>query len=204
MSQYKQKHRLSQCWKLSLLAVTMFACRAGGDMNSRQSGSGENSSKGTVEVSVDVSNESPDEFRSAGDSVQIGGTNLTSTDVEDTLIIYRLTTGGPIELERKQFKGSQLSFKIPAGDYYTFQLDSSKLGALLPPSFNKFKKVQARVSMDRTSTISSKIATLISENARSGHKSSIDIIESKTLAARDVYTVDTTRRRATSYIFAAY
>lgn len=188
MKVFKQYGEICRSMKVSIFMVAMLGCRAGGDVNSRNSGA--DSSTGTVEVSIEVSDESADEFRPGGDSVQIGGTNLAASESDETLVIYSLTPTGRIEVDRKQYKGNYLSFKIPAGQYYSFEVVGSKLAAVIPPSIGR-SKVQARVSIDRTSTISSKIATMIAENASRGDKPSIDIIQSKTLAARDLYTLAT-------------
>lgn len=176
---------------MSVLIFTIlmyFNCNGGIKKNETSSNTQENEEG--VTVTAEVEDEDSVEFVQAGESVQIGGTNLTQTTRKLTIHAIDIDSSGvkEVEVHSEDLVGNTFEVsKLPIGKFMRITLDDEK-GAIIPPivAVGGVNSFNIKVLVDGEMTIALKLFDLILDKAKNGDESAAQIVREKTLNVIDL------------------
>ena len=155
------------------------------------SSSGDENETRTVEISGIIEDDQPIEFTAVDEPVSIVGVNLTgipdikiqayaSDQMGDELLVSS-------EVSTKSFK---LKFKAPPEKYIKILIqrqDGAKLGTVLPAPFDS--DISAVTTVNRTSTIATKLFDITTKKARSGDQEALQALSDNALAVHHMIQI---------------
>ncbi len=169
--------------------LSYFNCRGGTKEGNETSNTNQNSEEG-VTITAEVEDEDSVEFVQAGESVQIGGTNLTSSTRKLTIYAVEMNNGSVKEtaVHSEDLVGNTFEVtNLPLKTFLRIELNDEK-GAIVQPILTKdeanFAKI--RVLVDGEMTIALKLFDLILKQAKNGDQDAIKIVSERTLNVLDL------------------
>jgi len=170
--------------KIWLLMFASFACKKSGG------GAGANTPQpsGQIDASATVTDDNPAEFVQAGDSVQIGGTNLVADQAYN--IELRLISAAN---SKTIYQGASSTPSFPvsfAGSGYVIAYaatpDGRTLAAVMAQAYNN---QTANIRFDRTSTAAAKILEIIANDAKNGSPDARSAISNFLISVPQLYSL---------------
>ena len=183
------------------LCLPVSCKKSGSSTKGPSSPAGETTTEGDTEIEVSgtIKDEVATEFVESSDSVDISGVNLLAS-TSHVVTAFSLDAGGnKRQIFSQKFASRFFYFKakVQSKQYLQLQVvrqsDGGEFGALLPPPTADKAAV---MSVDRTTTIASKIFDIISDRAKSGKQESVEAIQSRSVSVADVLMVAQSVRRA--------
>ena len=178
-----------------LILVAVLSCA-----NNRNTSSQKDSKpEGTVQVQGTTKDEGPVEYTQDGDSVSIGGTNLTGSATATyaiTATVIRST--GTTQVYSGVSEGPDFSFSVVASGYVRIDVTrgNQTLSAVIPPNFNNNRTTTDFVTVDRTTTIAAKLMTIIGEKSVAGNHDAMIAMAHWGISVADLYILASSARRA--------
>jgi len=176
-------HMWLKAFIFTMIAITSVSCKKS---SSGAGGGSASQPNGNVDAEASVTQDNPADFVQAGDSVQIGGTNLTAPS--DYQIEARLVTAND---SRTIYQGSSSSsaFKLSfvGSGYviiYTKTPDGRTLAAVTAQAY---ENQTANIRFDRTSTAGAKLLEIIAEDARNGNPDARSAISNFLISVPQLY-----------------
>jgi len=152
-----------------------------------------------IEVSGAINDEDPVHFTQANDSVEISGVNLTATTSYEVTAYSLLSDGLKTLVYRGNFSEPKFAFKSKVPPKFLSievirQPDGARFGSVLPPIS---KSRSAKVIMDRTTSISLKLMTVILDQAQKGDVRARSAINDGMISVADLLVLAQSVRRTT-------
>jgi hypothetical protein len=174
---------------LIVATLSYFNCR-GGNKEANDTASTDQNTEEGVTVSAQVEDDDSVEFVQAGESVQIGGTNLTQTTRKLTIYSVDVENAGVKEevLHTEDLTGNTFEVKnLPLNKFMRITIDSDK-GAIIQPiiSDSGAKTATIKLSIDGEMTIALKLFDLILKQVKDADLVASKIVQEKTLNIIDL------------------
>lgn len=178
---------------LILSAFIYFNCHGKNKEQKNDTSSSEGEAEEGVSVTAEVGEDDSVEFVQAGESVQIGGTNLTQSSRKVIVWQLEFSATGVQEniIAEVAFEGNSFELKkLPFKSFLRFDIDGIR-GAVLQPIISETaeKSIKTKIVFDGDMTVAAKIYELIIAKAKSGNSVARQIIEEQSLNIIDLVSV---------------
>ena len=180
---------------ISLVFGALVACSSKSETSSQK----DSKPEGNVQVQGNTKDEDNVDFKQADESVQIGGTRLTSSSSNSYSITATLIKStGFKQIYTGVSDTANFSLNIVAAGYVRVDVTTGDrtLSAVLPPDFNTVGATKVKMTIDRTTSIAAKIMTIIGDKAAAGDAAAKLALDKWSIPVSDLYTVASSARRA--------
>ena len=181
-----KKYWILSTWITLSVPAVFIGCGTSTTTDSRDKSSDTDSA---VTVSGTTTDSSPTDFKQAGESVQVGGVNLMDSSSE-TVEVWRVDPTGVRTLVTAVPVVSK-SFKVTiSGDaYYQFVSTTSHLSSVLGPWYTGSGTSAANLTLDRSTTVASKMLEIIADSSKKGDKVAASVLANRILSSSDLVSL---------------